>query len=82
MACGGRDKRPDRIFYHTRTDPPQVLDRHASMVSGLALSPDERSLASCDNDGVIQVWETNGWSCETMLRTHGYLHHCSWSPDS
>jgi WD40 repeat protein len=59
-------------------NPSHVLPGY--QIGGLALSPDESRLACC-GDGVIRVWDTRDWTCETMLRTHAYLHRCAWSPD-
>jgi WD40 repeat protein len=58
------------------------LGRHGRWVSGLAFSPDGKSLASCSEDGKIQLWEvTTGQLLRTLELPGERWKAVAFSPD-
>jgi WD40 repeat protein len=58
---------------------------HKQAIIGLTWSPDSQSIASCSEDGTIQVWEarTGKKSQDFVYQgpTNSAIYEVSWSPD-
>ncbi len=68
-----------KFEYHSSDRP----DWHMDPIESLALSPDGKSIASGDQDGVLKIWdpETGQVKSTAKLKLGGGIKSVSWSPD-
>jgi len=59
-----------------------TLQGHSSNVLSLALSPDDRWLASVGYDGQLRIWDLRTQKCRAATRIDGHLYNVCWQPDS
>jgi WD40 repeat protein len=62
---------------------PLTLKKHAKPVMGLAFSPDGKSIATSDEDGVILLWDVATWKPRAEMSMKAKFIRCvAWSGDS
>lgn len=62
---------------------PLILKQHTKPVYAVAYSPDGKTLASSDDDGVIHLWDTATWKQRATMNMPAKIVRClSWSGDS
>jgi WD40 repeat protein len=66
----GADDRTVRVWGTEDYRCDLVLVGHGSGVSGVAVSPDSRSVASASDDGTVRLWDLQGGSCVHVLAGH------------
>jgi WD40 repeat protein len=82
IAQGGEDK-PSLVLWDTATGKAQNLIRdYVRPVSGVALSPDGKMLASKERGGGIQLWELpSGKALRRLPDPNFWVHPLVFSPD-
>ena len=62
---------------------PTILKKHAQSVHAVAFSPDGKTLAASDDDGVIILWDVATWKPRATMRMPArFVRGLSWSGDS
>ncbi|WP_016952361.1 caspase family protein [Anabaena sp. PCC 7108] len=57
------------------------LEGHRSAIKNVGFSPDRKTLASVDDDGVIKLWNSDGTLRQTIHGHSRYVNGISFSPD-
>ncbi|KGO72684.1 Peptidase S9A/B/C, oligopeptidase, N-terminal beta-propeller [Penicillium italicum] len=59
-----------------------TLEGHDSIVTGIAFSPDHKSIASCSKDETVRIWDATTGEEKHRLRGHrDEVSDVIWSPD-
>ena len=59
-----------------------LLRSHSDIVTGCAIAPDGRWLATTGGDIALRIWETATWRPAAAMRTNGRPNDVCWFPDS
>lgn len=58
-----------------------ILSGHSGNINSLAFSPDSKLMASCDENGLLIFWDTDGFKNVYSLNTGGNITLVNFSPD-
>jgi WD40 repeat protein len=58
-----------------------LLGKHDGALNGIALSPDDRSLAAVTMNGTLYLWETATRQARLIVKDAGYATSVAFSPD-
>jgi WD40 repeat protein len=73
---------PRRAFEMTDGRLVATLNSDGRTITGLAVSPDHRTLAISDDTGAVDLWDTRRWTLRARLRGHlTGVGHVAFSPD-
>jgi WD40 repeat protein/transcriptional regulator with XRE-family HTH domain len=65
--------------------PPMLLRGHRRLILGVDWSPDGRWIASCEQDNVVRIWDSDLGACVEVLQhpddTGTTFYGVGWSPD-
>jgi WD40 repeat protein len=59
----------------------QLYSLHWSVITGLALSPDGRHLATCGQDLCIRIWDEASGRLQRLIESHWYYTDIVYTPD-
>ena len=72
MLASGSDDHTVRIWHLEKqpgTSSLRTFTRHGGQVWAVAFSPNNRLLASGDNDGTLVLWDVQTGACRQVLRS-------------
>ena len=79
--CAGSDRGLRVVDVRTR-QAVGLLEGHGDEIGALAVSPDERAMASADASGQVRLWTPDGWRLRRLLaRTGPPVTALTFSPD-
>ena len=68
----------------TRVGGPlkRIISAHRGLITGCEISPDERLILSCSDDGEVRIWDARDGQLVQELAGHGGRSaRCAFSPD-
>lgn len=69
------------LIGYSRAQDHTIQSGHTGNVNSLAFSPDSKQMVSCDENGLLIFWDTDGFKNSYSLNTGTNITSVSFSPD-